>query len=126
MDVINLMAATATVAAFLLAIWQYAQTRRKEMTERERVALQRERLRMAIIAAVSGAETADLIVQRSKDSTVTVAELQNIARVLRGNLGLLARQLEQEERLLGEWKFGQFYMQSQRRSDSDEASRTVS
>jgi len=47
-------------------------------------------------AANIGAGTADQIVQRAKDTDVTVAELQSVARTLRGSLYLLASQLENE------------------------------
>jgi hypothetical protein len=111
-NVLNVIAAIATCAAFLLAAWQFFTSRRKEATERERIALQRERLRTASIAAFAGAEGMDLIVQRTKDDDVTLAEIQNIARVLRRNLVLLGHQLEQEDRLLKGWEFGHFVMRS--------------
>lgn len=106
MDALNAVAAVVTVAAFLLAAWQFWVARRIEQTERERIAQQSERLRTAEVVAVAGAEAADLIVQRGKDPAVTVAELQSIARVARLNLGLLARQLEAERSILAGWQVG--------------------
>jgi type III secretion system FlhB-like substrate exporter len=112
MDLLNAVAAVTTCAAFLLAVWQFLTSRRKEATERERIALQRERLRNAAYVAASGAEAADLIVQRSKTQDVTIGEIQTAARMLRRNLSLLADQLQQEDRLLSGWRFGHFLMQS--------------
>ena len=106
MDALNAAAAIVTIAAFVLAIWQFWTARSARQTERERVVQQRERLRTAVAAAIAGAEAADLIVQRGKDGTATVAELQSIARVARLNLGLLARQLEEEQSLLENWQYG--------------------
>ena len=106
MNALNAVAAVATVAACLLALWQFMDSRRAVQTERERIAEQKERLRTALSAAKAGAEAADLIVQRAKDETVTVDELQNIARMSRRHLALLVHQLEDERSLLAGWKFG--------------------
>lgn len=105
-------AAAVTVMAFCLSGIEYIQTRHKRNVEEQRVVLQKERLRSALIASISAAEGADLIVQRSKEPDITIAELQSVARVLRGNLGLLARQLQQEEEFLHGWKFGRLVTQS--------------
>ena len=79
MDGLNAAAAIVTVASFMLATWQFLAARHAKTTEREKIAQQRERLSNAASAAVAGAEAADLIVQRSKEPSVTLAELQNIA-----------------------------------------------
>ena len=112
MGVLNILAAAATFAALGFALWQYHQLRRKEQTEHERVSLQRERIRSAKAAAAAGADTSNLIVQRAKDPSVQITELQNVARVLRANLRLLVRQLSDEEDLLSNWEFGQLLMSS--------------
>jgi len=106
MDYINIIAAIVTVAAFVFAIWQYIDSRHRAATERERIAMQRERLRGASSTAVACAEAANLIVQRGKNSDATTVELQNIARVLRGSLLLLGRELDREDHILGIWEFG--------------------
>jgi hypothetical protein len=105
-NALNAVAAAVTVAAFLLALWQFWTARRAAQTERERIAQQNERLRTAEAAAIAGVEAAHLIVQRAKDPAATVAELQSIARVARLNLGLLARQLQDERSLLATWQYG--------------------
>ncbi|MER7490564.1 hypothetical protein ABTY20_32725 [Streptomyces sp. NPDC126497] len=106
MDWINAVAGVVTIASFLLATWQFRTARRVQRTERERIAQQRERLQTATSAAVAGAEAANLIVQRAKDPSTTIAELQNIARLARMNLALVARQLEEERSRLDGWQFG--------------------
>lgn len=113
MDSLNLAAALATVAAFLLALWQFLGARHRAQTEAERIALQRERLRNSARVAIASAEVADLVVQRTKDPNVTMPELQNIARTLRMNLSLLAKQLGQEDRHLANWHYGQLIQSSQ-------------
>lgn len=106
MDALNVAAAIATIASLLVALWQYLAARHIRQTERERVVMQRERLRAAVAAAMQGAEAADLIVQRGKDEDVTIPELQNVARIIRGNLLLLTKQLMYERSLLAGWRVG--------------------
>jgi hypothetical protein len=97
----NVIATISTVIAgagvFLAAI-QYLENKRRTRTERERLAGQEERLRTAVTAAHVGSQSADLIVQRAKEPDVSVTELQNIARILRGTLEVLAEQLSDEKR----------------------------
>ncbi len=107
MDTINVGAAIVTVAAFAFALWQHAHRRHVEDLERMKVATQRERLRGSANCAVAAASAANLIVQRAKEPGTTVLELQNIARVLRSDLLLLARHLQSEEHVLQQWRFGQ-------------------
>lgn len=121
LNLLNAIAAVVTVASFFLAAWQHRASRRAIRTERERIALQAERLDTALRAAISNSETADLIVQRAKENDATTAELQNIARILRMNSALLARQLQQEQQLLSGWTFGQL-MDSSTSASSDPAS----
>jgi hypothetical protein len=80
----------------LLAYLQYRGNRTQRVSERERLAQQDERLRNAVAGASSAAEMADLIVQRSKEPDVTITELQNVSRALRGSLENLAGQLDAE------------------------------
>lgn len=101
MDASNVIAAVSAAIAALglgLAGLQFFGARQHARGERERLAQQQERLRTAVSTALLGTESADLIVQRAKDKDVTVAELQSIARVLRGSLTILARQLDDERR----------------------------
>ncbi|HEX8630239.1 MAG TPA: hypothetical protein VF755_18940 [Catenuloplanes sp.] len=113
MDVVDIIAAVATCLALALAAYQYLETRRVRTTERERIAFQRERLRTALAATVVGAETADLIVQKGKQDDATIAELQNMARILRGNLAVIARQLQGSEQMLQGWEVGRLSMMSE-------------
>ncbi|SCG76202.1 hypothetical protein [Micromonospora coxensis] len=109
MDVLNVLAAIVGFASAAFAVWVYVEQRRKAATERSRVAAQQERLRMALATTSSCLGAADLIVQRSKQDDVSVVELQNIARVLRGSLGNLARQIEAEDQVLAHWEFGKSF-----------------
>ena len=98
--------AAATIGAFLLAGWQYLESRRRTRIERERILLLRERLRSLTVAAATAVETADYLVQRSKTDAAPAAELTSVARVMRGQLSMVVDQLQQEDRLLGGWRPG--------------------
>jgi uncharacterized protein HemX len=92
--------ATAVIAALSLGVaaLQFLDGRRRKRTEAEQLAAQEERLRTALTAATIAANSADSIVQRAKEKDVTIAELQNMGRLLRGTLTVLANQLNDEQR----------------------------
>jgi hypothetical protein len=100
MDAVNLAAAVATIAALLLAMWQYAEGRRRTRTEKERLAAQSERLRLFADAAIGMAETIDHIVQRTKEDDVTWPEIRSLARASRRQATGLVQQLRDEDALL--------------------------
>ncbi len=58
------------------------------------------------LVTLSTLEATNLIVQRAKDSTATVAELQNMARIIRGQLYIVASSLEKDEQSLRRWQYG--------------------
>jgi hypothetical protein len=106
MNELDIAAAVATIAAFVLAGWQYMESRRRTQTEHERLVLQRERLRSMVVAASAAVDTADYLVQRSKDESAPHEELTSVARVMRGQLSLVVDQLNREERLITGWRPG--------------------
>jgi hypothetical protein len=112
LNIFNVVAGLASIVGFGLAAWQFQHARSRAANERVKVVMQRERLDSAFTAAISAAQGADVMVQRAKAESATVAELQSIARVLRGNLLLLSRQLEQEKKIVDAWNFGQSITQS--------------
>jgi hypothetical protein len=103
-------AAIATIASLFVALWQFIDSRHVKERERDRIVEQRERLRTAIAVATKGAESADLIVQRTKDPDVSMAELRNIARLIRLDMRLLEEQLEGQRSLLADWQVGNLVM----------------
>lgn len=70
----------------LLAVIEHWELRNRKRTEGETLAQQSERLRAALIVAAGAEQSADRIVQRSKDGDATLAELTNLARILRDRL----------------------------------------
>lgn len=106
MDALNVVAALVTFAAFGLALRERSRAHRQAEAELHKVALQRERLSTARAAAAMSAETSHLIVQKLKTPGATQSEIQDLARVVRGNLRLLVHQLDEEDDLMKEWQYG--------------------
>src|SRR5690349_11188994 len=106
MNGLEIAGAVATIGAFVLAGWQYYESRRRARFERDRILLLRERLRSLTVAAATAVNTADYLVQRSKDNSAPLPELTSIARVMRGQLSQVVDQLQQEDRLLRGWRPG--------------------
>lgn len=96
-DVIALVSVVIAGLSVLIASLQYLDNRRKKKSEGEVIAQHRERLRTAEAAAELAARTADMLIQRAKSEDVTNLEIQNVARVLRGSLLVLAKQLRDEQ-----------------------------
>ncbi len=120
MNAANIIAVVSAVIAAVgvaVAVIQYTEGKRRVRSERERLAAQEERLRTAVTAATLGMESADLIVQRAKEDDATLPELQNIARVLRGALAVLAEQLNDEGRELAAARRGTERFKSARAED---------
>ena len=96
-DVIALISVLIAVLSLALAVAQHRQATSRAESESERLARQRERLRNASSAATACAQAADAVVQRAKEGDVTIVELQNQVRSLRGHLTILAMHLQEEE-----------------------------
>jgi hypothetical protein len=108
----NIIAAASTAiaaASLAVAYAQLRQNKRKTRTEGERIASQRERIRSASSGAEAAAASANLIVQLGKKGDTSPVEFANLARILRGNLKVLAGQLQAEERSLKNWQYGKFF-----------------
>ncbi|MFS8097013.1 hypothetical protein LFM09_07705 [Lentzea alba] len=100
--IVAIVAAVIAAGSLGVAILQYLLAKQKAKTDSQRLAELAERLRTAVTAARAGVEATDLIVQRTKQSDTTMAEIRNIARVTRGSLTLLRDQLQVEERNAGQ------------------------
>lgn len=105
-DWVSVVSGVAGTVGVCLAFFEFFRSRKNEETHRERLALLGERVGGAQAAAQAAADSADLIVQRSKDDNATLAELGNLARVARGNLVVLVDRLDEESNRLGQWSVG--------------------
>jgi hypothetical protein len=106
MDLLNLSFGIVTVVAFVFSLYQHFSNKTKRVLEEAKVKAQQQRIRSATYAAITAVEAADSIVQRSKQPSVTEEELRNLARVVRGNLMILVRELQVEEENLANWQYG--------------------
>lgn len=96
---------TAIVSlAFAVFVFAHGVHRRRlEDAKSKALAQNLESTRLVTLSAL---EATNLIVQRAKDSTATVAELQNMARVIRGQLHVVASSLEKDEQTVSRWRYG--------------------
>ena len=124
MQTFNVIAGIVSIIAFGLAIWQTLEARRMKQLERERLDSQLRRNRSVLKSAVTGAQTADLIVQRAKENNVTVHELQSLARAIRGSLLFLASELDDQHSVLKAWRFGRDLTQSHLSEDDEQVEQT--
>jgi hypothetical protein len=118
LSVFNLTAAVVSIVAFLFAIWEHLRHRTERVRDEERVREQEARNRSAVRLAVVGAQGADHIVQRAKETDSTKVELQSIARETRAILLYLASELETQATVLASWKFGRSLLDSGRTGTS--------
>lgn len=114
MDAFNVIAGAISIVAFVFAIWEHQNSRNRAALARERVAAQQRKNETALRTAIVGASTLDLIVQRSKQPDVTIAELQNLARSARGILLFLASELEGQSEVLKAWSSSTGFTQSRK------------
>ena len=116
-DVFNIVVGVVGILAFVLAVWEHFRRKAERAIEAERVRTQEARNKSAIRMAVTGAQTADLIVQRAKNPNSTKEELQSLARSTRGLLLYLASELEDQATVLASWEFGKSVTSSSREPD---------
>jgi hypothetical protein len=113
MDIFNVIVGAISIIAFGFAIFEHRARRKVEVLQESRLQLYEEHNNAALRSAVVAAQSADLMVQRSKEADVTVAELRTLARGLRGVMMTLASELEEQSALMKKWKFGKRMTQSE-------------
>jgi hypothetical protein len=111
-EAFNLVMALVGGIASCIAIWQFVEARQKSAREKERLAVQLSRNDVALRSAVLGAQMADTMVQRAKQDDVTIAEMQNLARVIRGSLLALTLELEEQHKVIEMWSAGRRLLHS--------------
>lgn len=105
-DAFNVVVGIIGIIAFTLALWQYFEHRRIQARNNERLESQERLSRRAAAIAVNGAQLSNNLVQRSKLPSVTVDELQNLARITRQQLLTLAADLTDQATVLEAWRLG--------------------
>jgi hypothetical protein len=104
---LSIASVMVTVIAFAFAIYTYFKTESKKAIEAANVAVQKERLRSALYSLQAIYHSTDSIVQIPKKCETSVGELQDLARVTRGQIIALMEQLEIQRTGLEKWRFGE-------------------
>ncbi|MFX0140275.1 MAG: hypothetical protein ACFFDN_41930 [Candidatus Hodarchaeota archaeon] len=92
--------------SFGLAIFSFINTEIKKVKERANFELISQKLKALHEGLEALFHSADAIVQVAKGSDAKVTELQNMARVLRGHVYLLAKNIKNSREGLKKWRFG--------------------
>ena len=106
MDWINIGFALVCIGSFIFSLYAHFKTESKKAIEAAKIAMHKERVRNVHFGIVKIINAIDAIVQLPKKGNATVEQLQDFARLARGESYLLARQLEMEEKQLKDWQFG--------------------
>jgi hypothetical protein len=102
-DWANIIAATATVLALALALYQHRTARKTRAQLDVRIAQLETRVNGARQSAQAIGDAVDAMVQRAKEPGVKVTELQDKARVIRANLLTLVQQIEPDHPATHYW-----------------------
>jgi hypothetical protein len=107
MDWLNVFFGLIGIASLVFSFYTYYKTESKKSIEAAKAAMQKERARNSYYSLISILHSIDSIVQIPKKGEVTVEQLQDLARVARGQVYVLAKQLQADQNRLKNWKFGQ-------------------
>jgi hypothetical protein len=122
-NVVAIIGLFISVGSLSVAVVEHLALRNRKRTESEMLAKQSERLRAALIGAARAEQTADRIVQRSKDGDATLIELTILARVLRdtlqGHTKLLDDQNADIKRIIQENRYASSPRMSHDRTSKD-------
>src|ERR1700742_3331393 len=88
------------------------QAKSYQKVQDESSAAQERRNDSALRIAITGAQMADLLVQRTKDDDFTIQEAASLARAIRGTSVTLAADLTDTKELLKSWRFSAKFTQS--------------
>lgn len=106
MDWLNIFFGVIGIVSLVFSVYTYYKTENKKVIEAAKVAMQKERIKNSHYALTGILHTVDSIVQIPKKEEVSTEQLQNLARVARGQVYLLGKQLEIEHARLKNWQFG--------------------
>jgi hypothetical protein len=104
---LTVILAVATVLSLVFSVYTHFKTESKKGIEASNIATQKERLRNTLGSLRAIYHSTDSMVQIPKHQEVSVQQLQNLARVTRGQVAILMEQLQRQKESLEKWKFGQ-------------------
>lgn len=104
--------AIAGALSLAFAVYVYYRERSAKIAEEAKIAIYRERLRSLHYGITASLHSVDAVVQMAKRDGASVDMLQNLARVARGQLYTSLKQVEKEQGLLKQWKYGELVSSS--------------
>ncbi|HUU19222.1 MAG TPA: hypothetical protein VMW72_18870 [Sedimentisphaerales bacterium] len=107
MNTTEALLAIVSVISFGLAVLSFVRTEIKKANERANIEIMRERLNALHQGIESLFFSIDAIIQIPKHrDDVSVKELQDLGRVVRGNIYLLSQKVRKSRAGLDKWQFG--------------------
>lgn len=106
MDTLSIIFGIVGIISFIFSLYTYFITESKKVIQASNRAMQLERIRNSKHTLLGILNNVDAIVQIPKKGNVTIAQLQDLARVARSQIVVLAKQLEVEEKQMEGWRFG--------------------
>lgn len=98
--------AIAGAFSFIFAVYTYYKTKSEKLTEKAKLEIYKQRLANLHSQLIATMHSVDAIVQIGKQEEASIAMLQNIARIARGNLYVSIKKLEKEREYLKSWQYG--------------------
>lgn len=102
-----------SIISFLIGLYSFIQSEIRKTREKANVAILKEKLTSVYNGISSLYHTADAIVQIPKmEKEVRIEEMQNLARVLRGQLLSHATLIKESREKISDWKYGEMVQSS--------------
>jgi len=102
----EIVGSIAGVLSFVFAVYIYFRSISDRATEAAKLEIYKERLKNLDYEITSAIHSIDAIVQVGKQDRVTIEMLQNLARVSRGQLYTIKKNIERERAHLKTWRYG--------------------
>lgn len=108
MNTLEIGLAIVSLGSFGLAVFSFVRMEIKKANEKANIEIMRERLKSLYQGLASLFHSADAIVQIPKAREgVSVNELQDLARVVRGQVYFQLERIKRSRMALDQWKFGE-------------------
>jgi len=106
MSTLNIILSIISVISFIIGVWSFINSLLIKSREKSNVEVLKSKLEDLHQGIHSVLLATNAIVQIPKSRTVTIEEIQDHARVIRGQLIILSDGVKKQRRTLDDWKFG--------------------
>jgi len=106
MNWLNLFFGIIGLLSFGFSIYTYSKSESKKMIESAKAAMNQERYKAIKNSLSSIFHTVDSIVQIPKQGDVNIEQIQHLARIVRGQIFSLGKQIEISQKNWENWKYG--------------------